>query len=123
VKLSRKGLGLRLVFLLVLVGGLVTWLQLRKPRACQIELDLTSVLPGEVTGLDLVVRRDGSGLLRFDTRYGPQGAPGLVKLEVQARPGAASLEATLIYGAGKEARRTRAEIVLAEERPARVRAE
>ena len=123
MSLSRTGVGLRLVFMLVLVGGLVIWLQARKPRPCLVELDLSSVLPGELTEIDLLVRREGRGLLRIDTRYGPRGAPGLVKVEVQARPGAAEVEATLLYGKGREARRTRAQVRLAEDAPARVHAE
>lgn len=122
MKLSRSELSLRLLFLVVLGGGLLFWSQLRKPRLCVVELDLTGVLPGELREVDLVVRREGHALARVDLHYGAKGAPGLLTTELNAQPGPAEVEATLLYAKGA-ARRTRALVRLAEDAPARAHAE
>src|SRR5439155_515433 len=102
---GRARVALRLGFLALLAGGLIVWTQLRKPRDLRLEVDLTSVLPGEITEVDLVVRRGGSLIARSDVVYGQAGAPGLIETVVRAAPGRAEVEATLVYSAGKPARR------------------
>ena len=47
----------RLIFLVLLGGGLLLWSHLRKPRDLRLQIDLTDVRPGEVTDVDVVVRR------------------------------------------------------------------
>lgn len=109
----------RLVFLAVLGGGLLLWTQRRKPRDCALALDLTNALPGEVTGLDVTVRRGGHALSRHEVRYGKGGAPGSVELLVHAAPGEAEVEATLVYG-GQPSRRSVAPVQLCGKGGARV---
>jgi hypothetical protein len=95
----------RLVFLALLAGGLLWWAHLRQPREMTVTIDLTSSLPGEVSEVDVVVRRAGHVLLRHEAHYGAGGAPGTLRLTVRAAPGDAELETTLVYP-GKPARRT-----------------
>jgi hypothetical protein len=111
----------RLVFLALLGGGLLFWSQLRKPRELVLEIDLTQAMPGEITEVDVVVRRDGHALARHDVRYGAAGAPGLLQLPLRASPGDAEVETTLVY-AGKPARKSVSQATLAESPSARVRA-
>ena len=117
----RKGLAARLVFLAALAGGLLLWAQHRRPRDLTLQIDLTSALPGEITEVDVVVRRSGRALARHDVSYGSNGAPGLIELLVHAAPGPAEVETTLVYP-GKSAHLTTATVTLAEERPARLSA-
>jgi hypothetical protein len=117
-----RGLLLRLGFLAALGGVLLVWAQWRKPRDLVLQIDLTAALPGEITAIDVVVRRDGHALARHDLRYGSAGAPGMLDLPVHAPPGAAEVETTLVYG-GKPAHRSVAQVKLAEGVPARARAE
>ena len=119
---ERARLPLRLGFLALLGGGLLFWSHLRKPRELSIEVDLTRVLPGEIVEVDLVVRRGAAALGRSDVRYGPHGAPAVVRTQVLAAPGAAEVEATLVY-AEKPARRTVTHVELHEGAPALVQAE
>jgi len=109
----------RFVFLFLLGGGLLLWAQLRRPRQMRIEIDLTSALAGEISEVDVVVRRADHALARHQVRYGPAGAPGVVSLELRAAPGEAEVEATLIYS-GRPARRIVAKVPLEEGAPARV---
>jgi hypothetical protein len=103
-------------------GALLLWAQLRKPRELVLQIDLTQALPGEITEVDVVVRRGGHALARHDVRYGTAGAPGLVEMSIHAAPGEAEVETTLVYP-GKPARRSVAQAMLAESPPARVRAQ
>ncbi len=116
---ERGGLLLRVGFVAVLGGGLLLWSQLRKPRDCAVEIDLTRALPGELVEVDLIVRRSGKLLLRSDLRYGRAGAPATVALTVHAAPGEAEVEATLVR-AGGTARRTQERVTLSAAAPARV---
>lgn len=109
----------RIVFLALLAGGLLLWSQTRRPRDCALQIDLTQAQPGDVTEVDVVVRRSGHALARRDLTYGSQGAPGLVELTVHAAPGEAEVETTLVY-AGKPAVRTVSAANLTVEAPARV---
>jgi hypothetical protein len=111
---------LRFVFLAALAGGLVLWAQLRAPRDMRIEVDLTSALPGDVTEVDVIVRREGRALARHDERYGPHGAPATISIPVHARPGRADVEVTLVGPAGAS-RRVIAPVVLNRDDPAIVR--
>jgi len=112
----------RLIFLALLGGGLLLWSHLRKPRDLLLQIDLTEVRPGEVTDVDVVVRRGNRALARHEVRYDGAGAPATVELIVHARPGPADVETTLGY-AGKPARRIVARVDLSEASTARVRAE
>jgi hypothetical protein len=111
----------RLAFLALLGGGLLLWTQLRKPREMVVQIDLTQALPGEITEVDVVVRRGRHALARHDVRYGNAGAPGLVEVQIHAVPGEAEVETTLVY-AGKPARRSVSQATLAESAATRVRA-
>jgi hypothetical protein len=97
-------LGLRVVFLAALAGGLIFWVHLRQPRELPVRIDLTRFMPGEISEVDVVVRRDGHVLARHDVRYGAAGAPGTVQFMVHAAPGDAEVETTLVYP-GKPAQR------------------
>ena len=99
-RLPRAGLLPRLLFLLVLGGGLLFWAELRKPRDLRLSIDLTAALPGDIREVDVVVRRGGRALARHDVRYGEAGAPGTVEMPVHAAPGDAEVETTLGYGPG-----------------------
>jgi hypothetical protein len=112
----------RLVFLALVAGVLLWWSQSRRPRDLRVEVDLTGVLPGEVTDVDVVVRRSGRALARHEVRYGAQGAPQTVEMIVHAPAGEVEVETTLGYGA-KPSRRSVARVRLSSDGPARVRAE
>jgi len=112
----------RLIFLALLGGGLLLWSHLRKPRDLRLRIDLTEVRPGEVTDLDVVVRRGGHALARHEVRYDGAGAPATIEVLVHARPGPAEVETTLGY-AGKPARRIVARVDLSEAGTAKVRPE
>jgi hypothetical protein len=112
----------RLLFLAALAGTLLWWSQSRRPRDLQLAVDLTAMLPGEITEVDVVVRRGGRALARHDVQYGPSGAPAMVELIVHAPPGEAEVETTLAYGR-KAARKSVARVKLSADTAARVRAE
>ena len=119
--MRRNGLLARIVFLAALAGGLLLWARERRPRDLALQIDLTQALPGEISEVDVVVRRSGHALARHDVSYGTAGAPGLVELLVHAAPGPAEVETTLVYP-GKPARRSVAPVRLAAGVPARVSA-
>jgi len=102
---------LRLGFLALLAGGLVLWTQARKPRALGLELDLAAALPGQLSEVDLIVRRGDRLLWRKQLAFGKEGAPQLLREQLEATPGEAELEAELVYR-GRQATRTRAAIAL-----------
>ena len=110
--IDRRGLALRAVFLTVLVGGLLFWTQLRRPRELHLAVDLTASLPGELTSLELIVRRGGHVLSRKELSFGKDGAPGRVDTSIFAAPGAADVELTLTSRAGS--RRTEQSVRLAD---------
>lgn len=116
----RSGLLPRLIFLVVLGGGLLLWAQARRPRELRVAIDLTAVLPGDITEVDVVVRRGGHALARHDVTYGAAGAPGTIELVVHAAPGDAEVETTLAY-VGKAARKIVAPVKLSGEGAATVR--
>src|SRR5438094_8937418 len=87
----------RLLFLAVLGGGLLLWSQLRRPRDLRLAVDLTAVMPGDVTEVDVIVRRGGHALARHEVRYGQEGAPATVQLIVHGAPGEAEWETNLAY--------------------------
>ncbi|HTO98796.1 MAG TPA: hypothetical protein VMK66_17220 [Myxococcales bacterium] len=97
---GRRSLLLRLLFFAALAGGLFLWSGRRKPRDLRLSIDLASVLPGEVTAVDVVVRRSGHALARHEVHYGPAGAPGTVEMLVHAPPGNAEVEVSLTYANG-----------------------
>src|SRR5882672_4852190 len=117
----RKDVLLRVGFLVALGGVLLLWAQWRKPRDLVVRIDLMSALPGEISEIDVTIRRSGHALARHEVRYGAAGAPGLIEVPVHASPGEAEVETTLIYP-GKPARRSAAQVRLDEASPARVEA-
>ena len=117
----REGLWPRLVLVLALGAGLYFWSQAKRPRELRIDIDLSGALPGEITDVDVVVRRGDSAVARHEVHYGRAGAPGTVSMLVHAPPGEAEVEATLVYAAAP-ARRLRKAVQLGE-RPARIQAE
>jgi hypothetical protein len=112
----------RLLFFAVLAGALLWWSQLRRPRDLRLAVDLTAMMPGDVTEVDVIVRRGGHALARHEVRYGGEGAPGTVELIVHAAPGEAEVETTLAY-AKQASRRSVARVQLSGETEARVRAQ
>jgi hypothetical protein len=110
---------LRLGFLAVLAGGLLLFTRARSPRDMVVEVDLTSALPGDIVETDVIIYREGRSLARVDDRYGLRGAPGTVKVPVRARPGAATVEVTLV-SAGGASRRTAVPVELTADGPARL---
>jgi hypothetical protein len=114
--------GPRLLLLVLVGGGLLLWSQWRRPRDLRLAVDLTAAMPGDVTEVDVIVRRRGHALARHEVQYGAAGAPGTVEFVVHAAPGEAEVETTLGY-AGKPAHRTVARVELSGTEAARVRAE
>ena len=112
----------RLLFLAFVAGGLVWWSQLRRPRDLRLAVDLTAMMPGNVTEVDVIVRRGDHALARHEVRYGAEGAPATLELIVHAAPGEAEVETTLAY-AKQPSRRSVARVQLSGESAARVRAE
>ena len=110
----RGGLAARLVFLVLLAGGLVFWAEQRRPRELRVDLDLTDALPGDIVEVDVTVSREGRALTRIDQRFGDAGAPGAIHALVHARPGLANVEAVLIDAQGR-ARRMQAAVELRKE--------
>ena len=104
-------LALRAAFLALLLGGLLYWAHLRQPRELAVRIDLTKELPGELSEVDVIVRRDGHVLARHDVQYGAGGAPGTLEFSVRATPGQAELETTLVAKSGP-ARRNVERVVL-----------
>jgi hypothetical protein len=117
----RREILLRVIFLAVLGGGLLLWAGRRAPRELTLQIDLTGALPGEISEVDVVVRRSGRAIARHDVNYGKAGAPALVELPVHATTGEAEVETTLVY-AGKPAHKSVQEVKLAEDAPARIKA-
>ena len=112
----------RLLFLAFVGGGLLLWSQLRRSRDLRLAVDLISVTPGDVTEVEVIVRRGGHALARHEVQYGPAGAPATVEFVVHAAPGEAEVETTLAY-AGQPSRRSVARVKLSPEQPAKIRAE
>ena len=112
----------RLLFLVLLAGGLMWWSQQRRPRDLRLAVDLTAMMPGDVTEVDVIVRRGGHALARHEVRYGAEGAPATVELIVHATPGEAEVETTLGY-AKQASRRSVVRVKLSAETAARVRAQ
>lgn len=115
----RRGLAARLLLLAGVAAGLLLWNRERRPVEMALEIDLTGALPGEISELDVVVRRGGQMIARHDVRYGAAGAPGLEQVRVRATPGEAEVETTLVYP-GRPARRSTAQVTLRKDAPARV---
>ena len=116
---GRKKLFYRIAFLALLIGGLVVWSQRRGPKTLSLVIDLAEALPGDLTEVDVVVTRGGRAVARVDRRFHRGEAPEKLTLDLRATPGAAEVDATLVYQ-GKPARRTVGSVVLAEEQPARL---
>jgi len=112
----------RFLFVALLASALLWWSQSRRPRDLQLAIDLTGALPGDITGVDVIVRRGGHALARHEVQYGPSGAPGTVEVVVHAPPGDAEVETTLSYGP-KPARKSVSRVTLSAEAAPRVRAE
>jgi len=105
---------LRIGFLALLAAGLVLWAKWRAPRQVAVVVDLAEALPGDMSGLDVIVTRSGRALARIDRRYGASGAPQRERVELRAAEGAADVEATAVYRA-RPAVRSRAALELREE--------
>jgi len=112
----------RFLFVALVASALLWWSQSRRPRDLRLAIDLTGALPGDITDVDVIVRRQGHALARHEVQYGASGAPGTVELVVHAPPGEAEVETTLSYGA-KPARKSVSRVTLSAEGPTRVRAE
>ncbi len=110
----------RLILLAVIAVGVLWWSQARRPRDLRLEIDLTAVEPGDVTGIEVLVRRGGHALARHEVSYGSSGAPGTMELVVHAPPGEVEVETT-VSSAAKPARRSVSRVKLSADAPARVR--
>ena len=117
-----RKLAARFLFVAFLACALLWWSQSRRPRDLQLAIDLTGALPGDITGVDVIVRRGGHALARHEVQYGASGAPGTVELVVHAPPGDAEVETTLSYGA-KPARKNVSRVTLSPDAATQVRAE
>jgi hypothetical protein len=114
-----NGRFLRFGFLAILAGGLVFFAHARSPRDMVVEVDLMGALPGDIVETDVIVYREGRSLARVDARYGPRGAPATLEVPVRARPGAATVEVTLV-SAGGASRRSATPVELTTDGPARL---
>jgi hypothetical protein len=117
----RSGLFPRLLLLVALGGGVLLWAEQRRPRDLRLAIDLTGALPGDVTEVDVIVRRGGRALARHDVSYGSAGAPATVEFVVHAAPGDAEVETSLAYRA-TPSHRTVARVKLFADRVTTVRA-
>src|SRR3954467_10336660 len=105
MKMGRKLL-LRFVLIGLILGGVYYWQRSRKPVDLTLALDLSEARPREITGLDVVVRRNGKLLNRHEVSgFAGAGAPRTVEMVVHAPPGLAEVESTVDYAA-KPSRRT-----------------
>jgi hypothetical protein len=118
---SARQRWLRLVFVVLLGGGLF-WIARGRPRELPLEIELGGADPAALAAVDLVVWREGTALVRVEQRFGAGGAPDLLHAVVRSPPGPAEVELTLLEKSGG-ARRSRTQVVLAEEPAARVHAQ
>ena len=108
-----RQIALRLGFLGAVLAGLIFWSELRRPRDLPLEIDLTGALPGDISGLDVVLTRGSGLLLRQQPAFPAIGAPAVYRLTAHARPGPAEVDVTLLYAKGA-AHRTRTPVTLTE---------
>jgi hypothetical protein len=100
----RKKLLIRFAVIAAVIGATLFWQKSHKPVDLTLAVNLEAMKPREVTGIDVVVRRDGRLLTRHEMTFGTVGAPSNVELVVHAPPGAAEVETTANYQ-GKPSRR------------------
>jgi hypothetical protein len=100
----RKKLLIRLAFIVVVIGGTFYWQRARQPADLTLALDLSGARRKEISGIDVIIRRDGKALSRHEMNFGNAGAPATLEFVVHAAPGSAEVESTLNY-AGKPSRR------------------
>jgi hypothetical protein len=101
--MARK-LVLRFLLVFFAVGGAFLWERSRKPVDMTLSIDLSSARRREMSGIDVIVRRNGRPITRHEMQFGPPGAPKTIEFVVHAAPGSAEVESTLNY-AGKPSRR------------------
>jgi hypothetical protein len=102
---------LRLVLIALILGGVYYWERSRKPVDMTLALDLSAARPKEISGVDVIVRRNGRPLSRHEMAFGSVGAPPRLEFVVHAPPGGAQVESTLVY-MGKPSRRVTVDLDL-----------
>jgi hypothetical protein len=102
--MMRKKLLIRVAFIVVVIGGTFYWQRSHQPADLTLALELTGAERKEISGVDVIVRRDGKALSRHEMSFGDAGAPATLEFLVHAPPGSADVESTLNY-AGKPSRR------------------
>jgi hypothetical protein len=107
----RKKLLIRLAVIALVIGGTFYWQRSRKPADMTLALDLTGAKRSEISGVDVLIRRDGRPLSRHEMNFGKAGAPARLEFVVHAPPGSAEVESTLNY-AGKPSRRVTVKVDL-----------
>ena len=118
--MGRK-LVLRFVLIAAIVGVVWYWQKSRKPVTMTLKVDLSEAHPAQVSGLDVVVRRNDRLLNRHEiSQFSDAGAPSTLEMVVYAPPGRAEVEATVNY-AGKPSRRTLATVDLQADEPTTVK--
>jgi hypothetical protein len=110
----RKKLLIRFAVIALVITGTLWWQRSKKPVDLTLAVDLTAMTPAEVSGIDVIVRRNGRSLSRHEMTFGKTGAPQSVEFVVHAPPGAAEVESTVNYQ-GKPSRRVTVKADLAEE--------
>jgi hypothetical protein len=105
---------IRFAVIALVVAGTLWWQSSKKPVDLTLVVDLTAMKPAEISGIDVIVRRDGRSLTRHEVTFGKAGAPQTIELVVHAPPGAAEVESTLIYE-GKPSKRVTIKAELAAE--------
>lgn len=109
----RRRLVLRLALIAVILGTVYYWQETKKPVDMTLALDVSAARPKEITGVDVIVRRNDRPITRHEMVFGNAGSPPRLEFVVHAPPGGAEVESTLNYQ-GKPSRRVTLQVKLQE---------
>jgi len=118
----RSRLVLRLALIAVILGTVYYWQETKKPVDMTLALDVSAARPREITGVDVIVRRNDRAVSRHEMVFGNAGSPPRLEFVVHAPPGGAEVESTLNYQ-GKPSRRVTVQVKLHGDSPNEVRIE
>jgi hypothetical protein len=107
----RKRLLLRLALIAAILGGIYYWQETKRPVDMNLTIDVSAARPREITGVDIIVRRNDRPLSRHEMVFGNAGSPPRLEFVVHAPPGGAEVESTLNYQ-GKPSRRVTVQMKL-----------
>jgi len=107
----RSRLVLRLALIAVILGSVYYWQETKKPVDMTLALDVSAARPKEITGVDVIVRRNDRAVSRHEMVFGNAGSPPRLEFVVHAPPGGAEVESTLNYQ-GKPSRRVTVQVKL-----------